>query len=171
MPQLSQISSEAGNVAVAVLGATSGTTAIVVAVISLAASVLAAVVAGSVKLRADARITRLTKRLDEEGRERDARRDYEYEAKKRLYEQCEPLLFQALELSESARDRVVSLARSARRDDIRPDGSGWLATPGYYFKSTAYWLMAPMTTFKILQGRLTSIDLASSLASGRNTSC
>jgi hypothetical protein len=145
--------------AAAVLGVAAATTAIVVAVISLVASLLATVAAGLVKMRADDRITRLTNRLDEEGRERDARRDYEYEAKKRLYEQCEPLLFQALELSESARDRVVSLARTARRADIRPDGTGWLAEPGYYFNSTAYWLLAPMPTFKILQGRLTSVDL------------
>jgi hypothetical protein len=146
---------------VTILGAssTSATTAIVVAVISLVASVVAAIVAGMVKLRSDDRITRLSKRLDEEGRERDARRDYEYEAKKRLYEQCEPLLFQALELAESARDRVVSLARSARNGVIKPDGRGWLAAPGYYFTSTAYWLLAPMTTFKLLQGRITSVDL------------
>jgi len=144
---------------VAAAGGASATTAIVIAVISLVASVLTAVVAGIVKVRSDDRITRLTKRLDEEGRERDARRDYEYEAKKRLYEQCEPLLFQALELSESARDRVVSLARSARNGVIRPDGTGWLAAPGYYFTSTAYWLLAPMTTFKLLQSRLTSVDL------------
>ena len=39
-------------------------------------------------------------------------------------------------------------------------GSGWLAGPGYYFRSTVCFLLAPMTSFKILQRRLTVIDLS-----------
>lgn len=89
----------------------------------------------------------------------DAKRDYEYEARKRLYAQCEPLVFEALELARNARFRVISLARSARLGEIRPNGSGWLSRPGYYFQSTSFMLLAPITSSKILQRSLTHVDL------------
>ncbi len=41
-----------------------------------------------------------------------------------------------------------------------PDGRGWLAGEGYYFLSTTYMLLAPATTFRLLQRRLTDIDLS-----------
>jgi hypothetical protein len=44
--------------------------------------------------------------------EQAARRDYEYEARKRLYQECEPILFQFVELSESALKRIYALARN-----------------------------------------------------------
>ena len=103
---------------------------------------------------------RLSKELEEQRAIRDARRDYEYEAKKRLYEQCEPLIFQASELATSARRRIASLARSAKGGKIRPDGSGWLSDDNYFFRSTVYMLLAPTTSAKILQRRLTSVDLS-----------
>ena len=49
----------------------------------------------------------LTNELEEQRAIKDARRDYEYDAKKRLYAECEPLVFQALELAESARFRII----------------------------------------------------------------
>lgn len=104
-------------------------------------------------------LAKLNAQLAEERAVRDARRDYEFEARKRLYEECEPLLFQALELAEEARRRVESLARSTLAGYLRPEGSGWLARPGYYYKSTAFMLLAPITSYKILQRRLTTVDL------------
>ncbi|MGH9280643.1 MAG: hypothetical protein ACRD12_21440 [Acidimicrobiales bacterium] len=106
----------------------------------------------------------LSSELEDERATRDARREYEYRARLRLYQECEPLLFAAVELVERAQGRVRSLSRSAKNGDLQPDGSGWLARPGYYFRSTAFFLLAPATTFKILQRRLTAIDL--SLAAG-----
>lgn len=38
-----------------------------------------------------------------------ARRDYEYEARKRLYQECEPILFQFSELYESALRRIYAI--------------------------------------------------------------
>ena len=89
-----------------------------------------------------------------------ARRDYEYKAKMRLYERCEPAVFQGLEAAELARRRVVSIARSCREGDVREDGSGWLRHPGYYFQSSAFLLLAPGVTFKLLQRQLTVVDLS-----------
>jgi hypothetical protein len=131
-------------------------TAVVVALISAGVSLVVAVLAQLGNRRTSIRLAE----LEEERAERSARRDYEYEARKRLYEECEPLLFQAVELATTARSRVLSLARTARNGDLGPDGSGWLSGPGYYFKSTAYQLFAPVSIFRLLQQRLTGVDLS-----------
>lgn len=144
---------------------------VLVAVLAAVASLAVAVISVRASTRTSKRVAALTKELEvqklrlaselEEQRAiRDARRDYEYEARKRLYEECEPLLFEAAELAERARARALSIARTCRRGDLLPDGSGWLAGLGYYFQSTLYFLLAPMTSFKILQHRLTVIDLS-----------
>jgi hypothetical protein len=101
------------------------------------------------------------KKLEKAQAEDNARISYNYEALKRLYTVCEPLLFQAMDQAEDACTRICSLAKCARNGQLRSDGSGWLATPHeYYFKSTVYSLLAPITTFSILQRRLTTIDLS-----------
>jgi hypothetical protein len=131
-----------------------------VAVIAAVASLLVAIFSATVSRRSQRQLAELSHRLDEQRAERNARRDYEYDAKKRLYEECEPVLFEAMELAETFRRRVLSLARAARKQGINEDGTGWLAGNGYYFRSTAYYLLAPATTLKILQRRLTAVDLA-----------
>lgn len=87
--------------------------------------------------------------------EQDARRDYEYDARKRLYEECEPLLFLMSELAENAQHRIFSLARTALQGNL----PYWIAQEGYYLRSTIYNLLAPHTIFRIIQRRLTTIDL------------
>ncbi|MDX6404845.1 MAG: hypothetical protein QOH70_2300 [Blastocatellia bacterium] len=94
-------------------------------------------------------------KLDQQAKERDARRDYEYDAHKRLYAECEPLLFQLAELSEHAYHRIYSLARTARLGDL-PD---WLDSDGYYLRSTMYKLICPLVIFRLIQQRLTFVDL------------
>jgi hypothetical protein len=132
------------------------TATVVAAVVAAVASLVVAVVAAV----AARRLAGLTARLADEGSARDARRDYEYEARKRLYAEFEPTLFHFFELADDAGRRVRSLARSSREGNLRPDGSGWLAREGYYFQSTVYLLLAPMAAVRILQRRLTAVDLA-----------
>ena len=103
-------------------------------------------------------VERIRVQLAEGKAERDARRDYEYEARKRLYQECEPLLFQIYELGENALHRVYSLARTARNGNLAPEET-WLDRPGYYMASTIYNLLAPAAVFKLIQRRLTFIDL------------
>jgi hypothetical protein len=85
-----------------------------------------------------------------------ARREYEHDAHKRLYAECEPLLFQLAELSAHAYYGVYSLARTARRGDL----PNWLSSDSYYLRSTMYKLIAPMVIFRIIQQRLTFVDLS-----------
>ncbi len=91
--------------------------------------------------------------------ERDARRAYEYDARKSLYTEIEPLLFQLVERSESALTRIEGLARAAREGKLGPEEPGWLTADGYYLQSTLYRLIAPVALFKFIQRRLTLVDL------------
>jgi hypothetical protein len=100
-------------------------------------------------------LQKLQAELGEEHAERQARRDYEYEARKRLYQECESLMFQFVELSENALHRIYSLARSTRQDNL-PD---WLVNSEYYIASTMYYLLAPAVVYKLIQRRLTIVDL------------
>jgi hypothetical protein len=90
----------------------------------------------------------------------DALRAYRFEARKRLYEQCEPLLFQLAEAAENARGRIYGIARTCRHDDLKANGDGWLREAnGYFFLSTMYRLLAPVAVFQLLRRRLTTVDL------------
>jgi Flp pilus assembly protein TadB len=63
--------------------------------------------------------------LEDQNAERNARRDYEYEARKRVYQEVEPILFQLAELAEGGLHRIYSLARTARHGDLAPQRRGW----------------------------------------------
>jgi hypothetical protein len=95
-------------------------------------------------------------KLGEMGKESAARREYEHDAHKRLYAECEPLLFQLAELSDHAYYRIYSLARTAQRGDL----PNWLNGDSYYLRSTMYKLIAPLVIFRIIQQRLTFVDLS-----------
>lgn len=109
----------------------------------------------------DRRLTEVQNDLAHRRAVQDARRDYEYEALKRLYRESEPLLFQLAEAAENALYRIYSLARTACSgylDPARPDG--WLHSPNHYYTlSTAYYLLAPLAHARLLQQSLTGVDL------------
>jgi hypothetical protein len=93
--------------------------------------------------------------LGEQGKERDAKRAYEYDARQKLYAQCEPLLFQLADLADHGYHRVYSLARSAHLGKL----PRWLNGDGYYLCSTMYRLLAPLVILRLIQQRLTFVDL------------
>jgi hypothetical protein len=95
--------------------------------------------------------------LADRSAERNARRDYEYEARKNLYKVGEPLLFQLAERSEQALYRIYNLAESTRNGKLGAEG--WLSGRGYYMSSTMYRIFAPLAVFRLLQERLTVVDL------------
>lgn len=101
----------------------------------------------------------LQHRLAEQKAEHDAERDYEYEARKSLYNHAEPLLFRLGEAAENALYRVISLARTARDGDLGSTKRSWLSGPEYYMASTIYNLLAPCAVYRLLRERLTFVDL------------
>ena len=103
----------------------------------------------------------LESRLAEQRAERDARRDYEYEALKRMYHECSPLLFQLVEQAGQVYSRIEGLASTASQGNL--DGeSSWLNLKNdrYYLRSTEYRMFAMMATVKLLQERLTHMDIS-----------
>lgn len=93
--------------------------------------------------------------LTEERSQKQSRLDYEYEARKRLYHECEPLVFELLEFAENAADRIRSVARSARQGNL----PRWFSDEGYYTASTMYYLLAPVAVYKLMRRRLTAVDM------------
>lgn len=90
---------------------------------------------------------------------RSARRDYEYDARKRLYAEIEPLLFQLFEAVEQSYYRVRSLARSSRQGSLGQHERSWLNHNGYYLRSTLYYMILPAVIFRLIRNRMTFIDL------------
>ena len=93
--------------------------------------------------------------LTEQHAVNQSRLDYEYEARKRLYHECEPLIFELLEFAENAADRIRGLARTARQHDL----PRWLDGDSYYMDSTLYYLLAPVAVYKLMRRRLTAVDM------------
>jgi hypothetical protein len=90
---------------------------------------------------------------------KSARRDYEYEARKRLYTEVEPLFFQLYECVEECRYRILSVARTSRQGRLGTGKINWLGDEGYYLLSTAYKFILPTVVFRLIQRRITFVDL------------
>src|SRR5215831_12262218 len=98
---------------------------ITVALISALASLLVAVIT-YVSTRANQHeVEKLKADLQEKQAERNALRDYECEARKRLYHECSPLIFQLLDQAEGVTNRIGNLARTASQGGLEP-GRTWL---------------------------------------------
>jgi len=92
--------------------------------------------------------------------EQDSRRSYEYEARKRLYTECEPILFQIIELSNNAFKLIKWLANETKKGKFVSSQENRLFIGNtYMMKSTIYRFLAPLAAFRILQSALTTVDL------------
>lgn len=106
----------------------------------------------------------LRSKLTEEQREKDAMLEYQFEARKRLYSELDPLKFQLGEQSEAALYRIFGLAQSARMGRLTPGSTdNWSnrlrKDSSSYLPSTLYRFMAPLATYRLCERRLTSVDL------------
>lgn len=104
------------------------------------------------------KLEELKDHLAERASTRNAWLEYEFEARKRLYEECAPLTFQLSEQSERALGGIYGLARTAAAGDLDP-GKSWLSR-GYYSNSTYYRLIAPLSVGRLFRRRLTHLDLS-----------
>jgi hypothetical protein len=95
-----------------------------------------------------------TSRLAERQAERNAQRDYVYEARKRVYQELQPLFFQLVDACESAYGRITNLATASRLGKL----DSWLRDP-YYLESTIYRLIAPAVIVRLCRRKLTFVDL------------
>lgn len=89
--------------------------------------------------------------------EAQARRDYEYEARKTLYTQTEPILFQFYESASYALNRLTNLARASRDGNL--DGPGSWMHDSYYRLSLVHSLLTPLAILHVFRQRVTLLDL------------
>jgi hypothetical protein len=133
---------------------------VVAAVVS---SVSAIVVAGASagfaywsKVRADNRLDALEKQQ----REDDAWRIYTFDARKRLYTELGPLLFALVEACDELQWRIRGISRRAADGLLEENADNRFAPGSDYLLSTLYRLMAPVAIARLVQDRLTLVDLA-----------
>jgi hypothetical protein len=129
------------------------------ALIAAIASLVIAIIAHLSNRDNQKAIEELRNRYAENKAERDAIRDYQYEAQKRIYHECGPIVFQLAELSEAAFYRITNLAQTARHGNLEPGPHSFLRSE-YYRVSTIYRLLAPSAALKLMQRRLTLVDLS-----------
>ena len=129
------------------------------AILTAIASLIIAIVS-HLSTRSNQRaIEKLRDEYAESRAESDAKRDYQYEARKRLYKECGPVLFQLAEFCEAAFYRITGLAQTAQLGNLEPGRNSFLRDE-YYRVSTLYRLLAPSAVLKILQRQLTLVDLS-----------
>ena len=96
----------------------------------------------------------------------NAKLEYEFDARKRLYARIAPLLFQLAEAAEGSYYRIVNLVgmrsaqkveRLAKKALLDVDGS--LVRTNYYLTSTLYKIFLPFALYRLLQRSATSFDL------------
>lgn len=133
---------------------------VIVALITAVVSFILAIFNALWNRRNQENVEVIKAKFAEQKAEKDARRDYLYDARKRLYEECEPIFFQLNEAVEGTVHRIWSLARTSRKGKLGFIQGGWLAAEGYYSISTYYKLMAPVGLFKLLSERLTLVDMS-----------
>jgi hypothetical protein len=124
--------------------------------IAAAAAIAGAIITGLFTLINQRKIASLDIRKIKE----DARTSYEYTSRKHLYEECEPILFQLVEMSDNALHRIMGLAREAREGRLKPNVGNMSDIDSYYLKTTIYRLIAPMAAFRLIQSQLTMVDLS-----------
>jgi hypothetical protein len=103
-------------------------------------------------------MAKLRARLDESSGERKAQRDYEYEARKRLYAEVQPLMIQIALACEATFSRIRNLAQTARRGDLGSGARSWLIVDDYYIASTVHRLLLPGACFQLLRDKTTELD-------------
>jgi hypothetical protein len=132
---------------------------VIAAVASVCGALITAVLGTRIKARNDERLKVFEAKLTDAQAERDAARDYRYDAIKRLYTDLQPLLFQLSSLCESAYMHTRGLARTGRKGGLGTGPDSWLLDD-YYRLSTVYRLLVPTAVVQLIQRRLTLVDLS-----------
>jgi hypothetical protein len=111
--------------------------------------------------------SRLQHQLDQQKTQFDKLADYKLEAKKRIYQECAPLLFQMVSLSENALFKISDIVYHSGKL-VPGTNTCSLVAPGKkfgteeynFFKSnTFYKLFVPIVCFKLLSEKLSKEDL------------
>jgi hypothetical protein len=112
------------------------------------------------------RLERMRSELAREETAMKAKVDYEYDARRRLYERFEPALFQLLELAEFAVERIQELTNARIWSELIPAEDEpstprpRMVKPTYAAVATVYGLFAPLVVVRHMSRQLTLVDLS-----------
>jgi hypothetical protein len=113
--------------------------------------------------RADAaaQLKRLEAELGAEGRLQDARTRYEWEARKRLYEEVEPVLFLTGEVMELTFGRIANMAQIAAAGHMGRAPDSWMTGPeDHYLITTIFRVLRPLACHRMMMEKLTRLDFS-----------
>ncbi|MFB9267028.1 hypothetical protein ACFFWD_28365 [Bradyrhizobium erythrophlei] len=109
----------------------------------------------------------LKSKYSHENRLKEARLDYEYEARKRLYDEVEPILFIAHFAARSTRGRLNAFADRLREGYISRDKRKTWMADHYYQRSTVYRMFLPIVLHRLLLRKLSQLDVTLEPVIGR----
>lgn len=93
----------------------------------------------------------------------DAVVDFRARIRNRTYEECLPLLFEFINLAETALFKIVNIVEHAKRNELTQSGKRFSSSANKandYFRINAFYtLLAPVAAFRIFQEKLTFYDL------------
>jgi hypothetical protein len=93
-----------------------------------------------------------------------ARRAYEYDSRKRLYTECEPIFFQLVEAADLALRACRNLSDPKMWRELRVEKKNWDSQEPWMLNKSSeligvlYALYAPLALYVLLRGKLTTID-------------
>jgi hypothetical protein len=141
-----------------IAGQVSGWFGVIGAGVSAVIAAVALILTVYWRVRTDRSIAELRVAQESEIDQDKARREYEYEARKRLYKEYEPLRFQLVECSDSALHQIRDMAENIRKGYLESDAWPKLRKKDY-LKETVYKLLLPCTIYRLMTKRLTLVDL------------
>jgi hypothetical protein len=113
-------------------------------------------------------LERLKNELASERSEENAEREYNYDARKRIYNECLPHLFRFIRKAQAWPAKFDAIVKHAKDGDIvridrdgksQPVRLGDLKANNYFKVHTLYLLFAPIAAVKIFEEKLTTLDL------------
>jgi hypothetical protein len=144
-------------------------TALVAAVAAIVVALINTVVAlrGQRALRIQQEeIATLTDKFQRRRSRSEAWMEYQFEARRRLYDQCEPLFFQLADASDYALRKCHDLAKphvwkelEPRRENLDAQGH-WMLCDSTELIATAHALFTPIVVFCLLRERMTQVDFS-----------
>lgn len=113
------------------------------------------------KAEAAQQLKRLEAQLGAEGRLQDARTRYEWEARTRLYEEVEPVLFLTGEVMEMTFARIANMAQAGAAGRLGAHEASWLRGPdNYYLLTTVFRVLRPLACLRMMTEKLTRLDFS-----------
>lgn len=137
--------------------------AAIVTASTAALAAAAAVYTSRVSMRTAKELEVVKSTLGRESAKEEARRAYQYEAKKRVYVECEPLVLKLAQSCDDTAGRILRLVDARRWDELRATRdtkSFWMLSKSSEIISLAHALLEPLALYTLLSEKITLVDLS-----------